>query len=192
MKRKPKVKLEITKKSDQKLLDLMKIHYSKPKGFVGRSICYAVFYEDIYYGYIVGGSSTMHLAGRDSFFSLTEDNKLKTLNKIVNNIFYHIEKQNNKYPTRNFTTKVLKAFRYEIVNDWKEKYNDEVIGFESLVEIPRKGDLYLKDKWILVGQTKGYTCKRTKGKGTDNWSGKRIWDTKNLRPKKVFCKWNEL
>ena len=68
---------------------------------VGRSICYAVFYEDIYYGYIVGGSSTMHLAGRDSFFSLTEDNKLKTLNKIVNNIFYHIEKQNNKYPSIN-------------------------------------------------------------------------------------------
>ena len=96
---------------------------------------------------------------------------------------------NNKNPTRNFTTKVLRTFCNTVVNDWEEKYGDEVIGFESLVELPRAGELYLKDKWTLVGQTKGFTCKRTKGKGTDNWSGKPIWDTKNLKPKLVFCKY---
>lgn len=42
--------------------------------------------------------------------------------------------------------------------------------------------------WDLVGQTKGYTCKRGAGKGTDDWSGKRVWDTENLRPKLVFVK----
>ena len=182
--------LSVTKRTDTSLLDLMNRHYSKPKGFVGRNICYAITYNDIYYGHIVGGSSTMHLAGRDDFFNLTKDTKLENLKRIVNNIFYHIEKHNNKYPTRNFTTKVLRTFCNTVVNDWEEKYGDEVIGFESLVELPRAGELYLKDKWTLVGQTKGFTCKRTKGKGTDNWSGKRIWDTKNLKPKLVFCKYS--
>lgn len=62
------------------------------------------------------------------------------------------------------------------------------MGFESLVELPRTGECYKRDGWTLVGQTIGYTCKRVAGKGTDNWSGKRVWDTKNLRPKLVFCR----
>jgi hypothetical protein len=42
--------------------------------------------------------------------------------------------------------------------------------------------------WIEVGLTKGYTCKRVAGKGTDSWTGKRVWDTNTLRPKRVFLK----
>ena len=72
--------------------------------------------------------------------------------------------------------------------DWESKYGDKVIGFETLVELPRTGELYLRAGWSEVGITKGYTCKRVAGKGTDSWSGKRVWDTKKLRPKRVFCK----
>lgn len=25
-------------------------------------------------------------------------------------------------------------------------------------------------------------------RGTDTWSGRRVWDTINLRPKRVFCR----
>ena len=185
---KNKIRLFKTTKADDSLVDLMKVHYSKPKGFVGRCICYSINFNGVYYGHIVGGSSTMHLAGRDAFFNLTKDNKIKSLRNIVNNIFYHIEKKNSKYPTRNFTTKVLKTFCHTIAKDWEKKYGDKVIGFESLVELHRAGDLYFKDKWTLVGKTKGYTCKRTKGTGTDSWGGKRVWDYKNLKPKRVFCK----
>ena len=161
----------------------MAVHYSAPKGFVGRNICYAVMYGDIYYGSIVGGSATLHLPGRNEFFT-----HIYTLDNIVNNIFFHIEKVEGRYPMRWFTVEVLKAFRAQIASDWKAKYGDDVIGFESLVELPRTGECYKRDGWTLVGQTKGFTCKRTAGKGTDNWSGKRIWDTKNLRPKLVFCR----
>jgi hypothetical protein len=42
--------------------------------------------------------------------------------------------------------------------------------------------------WTCVGMTKGYTCKRIGGQGTDSWTGQRIWDTKNLRPKLVFVR----
>ena len=56
------------------------------------------------------------------------------------------------------------------------------------MELPRTGECYLKDDWELVGQTIGYTCKRIAGNGTDDWTGKRVWNTKDLRPKLVFCR----
>ena len=182
------IELITTKRTDERLLSLMKIHYSKPKGFVGRNICYAILYDNNYYGHIIGGSTVKHLTGRDNYFNINKENKNNLLQNIVNNIFYNINKIDDKYPERNFTTKVLQKFIKTITVDWELKYGNKVIGFETLVELPRKGELYLKDKWVHVGTTKGFTCKREGGKGTDSWSGKRVWDTKNLKPKIVLCK----
>lgn len=47
--------LEKIKRTNPRILANMKVHYSQPKGFVGRNICYGVFYEGIHYGSIVGG-----------------------------------------------------------------------------------------------------------------------------------------
>lgn len=182
------LELQKIKRTDLRLLKNMAIHYSQPKGFVGRNICYAIVVDGVYYGAIVGGSSTLHLIGRDEFFGITKENKTTMLLRIVNNIFYHIEKQNRRYPIRNMVPRVLAEFRNRIVQDWFAKYGDEVIGFESLIELPRTGDAYKRDGWQEVGITKGQTCKRVAGKRTDNWTGKRVWDTKNLRPKRVFVK----
>ena len=180
--------LTLIKRTDPRILDNMKNHYSQPKGFVGRNICYAIEIDSKYYGSIVGGSSTLHLVGRDEFFGLDQTNKQTKLKQIINNIFFHIEKVDGSYPCRNFSQVVMKEFRTRIAVDWKEKYGDDVIGFETLVELPRTGELYIRDNWTEVGITKGYTCKRIAGNGTDSWSGKRVWDTENLRPKRVFCK----
>ena len=179
--------LEKIKRTDERILKNMANHYSSPKGFVGRNICYAVLFDGEYYGAIVGGSATLHLPNRHEFFGTTKE----SLNKIVNNIFFHIEKQHGQYPTRNFSVEVLKLFRQTISKDWYLKYQDKVLGFESLVEKPRTGEIYKRDGWTLVGETIGFTCKRTSGKGTDSWTGKRIWDTSQLRPKLVFCKKEE-
>lgn len=178
------MELERIKRSDSRLMKDMANHYSNPKGFVGRSICYAVVHEGHYFGGIVAGSSTLHLDGRDAFFGLTCDIKKAKLRRIINNIFYHVE---GPYPFRNFTVAVLSEFRAQAKCDWAVKYGDNVIGFESLVELPRSGEIYKRDGWCEVGLTKGYTCKRVAGKGTDSWTGKRVWDVDNLRPKRVFC-----
>lgn len=175
-------------KSDFHLRRLMNIHYSQPKGFVGRSLCYLVTFDNTLYGAIVGGSATLHLPGRNEFLSVDKS----SLGHIINNVFYHVEKVNEKYPFRNFTVEVLRQWRERVSLDWKRKYHEAVLGFESLVELPRTGDLYLRDGWELVGQTKGQTCKRVAGYGSDSWGGKRVWDKKNLRPKHVFCKRREL
>ena len=177
--------LSLTKRTDERLLERMKVHYSQPKGFVGRSLCFAIKYNDQYYGHIIAGSATRFLPGRNEFLNVTKDD----LNGVINNIFYNISPVNGKYPTRNFTTKVLKGFMKASQIFWFEKYRDKVVGFETLVEKPRTGELYRRAGWTEVGETIGYTCKRVAGKGTDSWSGKRMWNTdkNSLRPKTVLC-----
>jgi len=177
------LELIITKRNNNLLKSRMQKHYSKPKGFVGRSICYAVVFNNVYYGHICGGSATRFLKGRNEFLGIT----LKELDNVVNNIFYNVSPVNNKYPKRNFTTFVVKEFVKRIKNDWLKKYSDVVVGFETLIEKPRTGELYKRAGWKIVGETIGYTCKRVGGKGTDGWTGKRVWDTENLRPKLILC-----
>lgn len=157
----------------------MAVHYSQPKGFVGRQILYSIFFSDVHYGCIGFGSATRFLPGRTV---------IKDLKNGMNNIFYHVEKVDGKYPRRNFTTYALLEAEKQACQDYKDKYGDEVLWLETLVELPRTGDLYLKAGYTLTGQTQGFTCKRVAGQGTDSWSGKRVWDTKNLRPKRVFVK----
>jgi len=160
-------------------------HYSKPRGFVGRSICYAVLFDSVYYGHIVAGSATRFLPGRNEFLGVT----LGGLNSVINNIFFNVSPINGRYPARNFTSAVVRLFVEQSKRDWETKYGNTCIGFETLVEKPRKGNLYLRAGWTLIGETKGYTCKRVAGKGTDSWTGKRVWNMNpdELRPKLVLC-----
>lgn len=97
-------RLEKIKRTDPRLLADMAVHYSQPKGFVGRNICYAVMVDDVYYGGIVGGSATLHLVGRDDFF------KNVKLTEIVNNIFFHIERRGGAVPYSQYGAKNFGAF----------------------------------------------------------------------------------
>lgn len=170
-------------KSDPQLQKLMAAHYSAPKGFVGRQLVYRVSVDGIIYGATTAGSATRFLPGREAFFG-----GVIPLNNLVNNTFFHIEKQNGHYPFGNFAARVVAAWRKTVMIDWLAYYGDVVLGWETLVELPRIGTLYACDGWTEVGMTKGQTCKRVAGKSTDSWTGKRVWDTKNLRPKRVFVR----
>mgnify|MGYP001576909858 CR=1 FL=1 len=160
----------------------MASHYSAPKGFVGRQLIYRISFEGTIYGAIAAGSATRFLPGREGFFGTTPP-----LNNLVNNTFFHIENQ-GRYPFHNFAASVVREYRARVLVDWPAVYGDLVMGFETLVELPRLGTLYVLDGWTEVGLTKGYTCKRIAGASTDAWSGKRVWNTKNLRPKRVFVR----
>jgi hypothetical protein len=182
---KPEIELRISNKFDPRLRRRMQRHYSQPKGFVGRSIVYAVHCGGVRYGYIVAGSATLHLRGRKEFCA---PRKVPPLNCIVNNTFFNVNpKKDSQYPLRNFTTAVVATWRERVRKDWKEKYGDTVRLFETLIELPRTGELYRRDGWTEKGITEGWTCKRTAGKGTDSWSGKRIW--MKGKQKRVFFRW---
>lgn len=181
------MRLKLVDKVNPSLKEMMTHHYSHPKGFVGRSLCYAIYYDNHLYGFIVAGSSPKWLPGRDEYFGI----KKIQIQSIIDNIFFHIERKDGRYPIRNFVPKVIALWRRRAARQWKARYGNKVIGFESLVEPPRTGECYIRDGWVQVGITKGFTCKRTAGPGTDSYYGRREWDRENLRPKLVFCRRND-
>lgn len=190
------ISLVRVKRTHPALLELMPRHYSAPKGFVGRNLCYLVEWapadlaqERRIYGAIVGGSATRFLPGRTEFFELFSGG-VPPLNSIVNNTFFHVEPGVDGYPCRNFTSKVIALWRARMLIDWPAAYGDPVLGFETLVELPRTGECYLRDGWTETGVTKGYTCKRVAGESSDSWTGKRVWNTdpSALRPKRVLMR----
>jgi len=181
------INLVMTKANDRRLLYLMdNKHYTtqgKRSWFVGRKIAYAILYDGTYYGHILGGSATLHLPNRNEFLGIDQSQ----LNSVVNNIFYHVEKVQGKYPMRNFTSRVVEEWERLIRVDWETKYNDVVLGFETLVEPPRDGELYRRAGWAWIGTTRGRTATRIPDPDhTENWSGKRIWS--DGTQKLVFCK----
>lgn len=182
-----RIQLIPCKRTDPAVLRHMSEHYSQPKGAVGRNIFYRIEWAGHCLGSIAGGSATKHLPGRNEFIYVTKEGAF--LQNVINNIFFHVEPPPSGYPERNFNQTVLRLYRDQIVADWVGKYGSAPLAHETLVELPRTGEVYRRDGWIEVGQTRGFTCKRTGGKGTDSWSGARVWDTETLRPKRVFCRW---
>lgn len=179
------MELVVVTNSDRDLRDMMSIHYSNPGGFVGRNICYAIMHDGCLYGFIVSGSAAKHLPNRDKFLGVASS---KYLNNIINNTFFHVEKLDGKYPYRNFVPSVVREWERTTPSLWKRKYGDNVIALETLVEPPRTGEVYRRCGWTEIGITKGYTCKRVGGKGTDSWGGRRVWNTKDLKPKIILMK----
>lgn len=178
------IQLNVIKNSDPHLRERMVDHYSKPKGFVGRNICLEILCDNEYYGNIVWGSAGLHLPGRKEFFGMDS----LPLEQLATNVFFNVSRVNDKYPMRNFTTEIIKTCHHVIPLLWKNKYGEDLIGFETLVEPPRTGELYLRAGWTQIGQTKGFTCKRVAGKDdTEIFTGKRVWDKVNLRPKLVLA-----
>ena len=76
------INLQVTKRTDERLKQLMNVHYSKPKGFVGRNICYAIIHDHNYYGHIIGGSCTLNLPGRDKEAKLFIHKTCKPLSEV--------------------------------------------------------------------------------------------------------------
>lgn len=179
------VELKVIPRNDPDLRQAMDLHYTQTKGFVGRSICYRINYDSICYGYIVAGSAVRHLKGRNEFFNIEY---LSDLRRIINNIFFNVHKVDNKYPFRNFVQHVILTFERQAAIDWKAKYGNSVLGYETLVEVPRTGECYKRAKWTQVGITVGYTCRRVKGREIGTFTGQRIWNRVTLAPKLVFCK----
>ena len=62
---------------------LMRVHYSQPRGFVGRQLVYRIRFNGELYGAIVFGSAVKHLPGRQVIGSL---------NNGLNNTFFIFSK----------------------------------------------------------------------------------------------------
>lgn len=186
------------RKTDTELVALRQRHYTGyagSGGVVGRALCYLIETGPPWkvWGGIIAGSACLHLPGRDEFFGLGARRARDgaPLTGIVNNVFFRLERDaGERYPLRNFGPRIIEAWRNAVARDWLRKYGDPVVGFETLVEPPRTGEVYIRDGWKYVGTTQGYTCKRGEGHAGEGFTVRRTWNTSELHPKLVFCRGN--
>jgi hypothetical protein len=167
------------KRSDPTYQKIRDAHYIPNHGCIGRQLHYLIEYEDRIVGIISGASAVWATKPRDEFFGITKDNRIQLVgHEIINNVVFRLEER-----VPNLGTQVLSAWRKRVIIDWKERYGDTVLGFETFIfGTNRNGRMYLADNWIHVGETAGNT--KLKEHGAYGVT-KRISTEKKL----VFCKY---
>ena len=153
-------------------------HYIPNHGSVGQQLHYLIFLDKEIVGIISGGSATYAVKCRDDFFGITKENRAVSLNGIIDNTVFRLEKN-----LPNLGTQILKQWRNRVIVDWKQKYGVDVVGFETFIiaNERRVGALYKADNWTFVGETTGSA--KAHDSGISN-KQHRVETEKKL----VFCK----
>lgn len=166
-----RIDLERVKQTDAHAQEYITNHYTNPRGFIGKVTTHLIVVDSKVCGVIVGGSTSMHLHGRQDYFGDCD------IQSIINNRLFRLEQN-----TPNLGTQVLKLWRQTVVQNWKDTYNTIPIGFETLVLPPRTGAVYKADNWDYVGMTKGWSARCPNG----HKNGVRVWYKTD--PRLVFMK----
>ena len=164
------------------------------RGHHGQQIHYLIWYETDHgwknVGAISGGSAVYATGVRDEFFRITEGNREKVINGIIDNTLFRLE-----LPEYNLASKIVSLWRKAVVKDWEGLYGVKPYGFETFVEYAeidahrqRVGSLYLADNWTRVGETTG-SAKNHVGKGLTGYLHGNPFTRESVAKKIVFCKW---
>jgi len=125
--------------------------YKQSTAFVGRQVNWLIMCGNTCLGSVGLGSSVRAMKPRDEYIGWDISVRSVNLVKTANNWRFTIKPE----APPNAGSKVLSLMMKECRKVWKEKYGDNLVLLETLVEPPRKGTVYLANGWILVGETKG-------------------------------------
>ena len=177
----PDPHLEFCSRSDARYKCIRDRHYVVNKGACGQQLHFLIHHKNEIVGIISGGSSAYATRNRDNFFHITKANRSKSLNGLINNIVFRLEKSEPKLATR-----CLSMWRWISAYLWEELYDVKVYGFETFVVEAehRKGTLYKADNWECTGVSSGST-KSHDGVGLGGSSTRQ-----DIIPKLIFCKWH--
>lgn len=174
---KANLKLIQTSRTNPLYKKIRDCHYVENHGCIGRQCHYLIFKDNAIIGIISGASAVWACKGRDNYFNIDKDNRKIKINKIINNVVFRLELNE-----KNLGTQILSLWRKLIIIDWKQKYNDEVIGFETFIfGENRIGSMYKADNWQFCGHTAGSA--KYKPHGIYNKGERKRTDIKL-----IFCK----
>ena len=135
---------------------LFKTHYPRSRGIVGRKINYLIWYKGELAGIIGFSSPPFVKYALEYFFQNPTIHDTRYI--LNNNVFRLIINE------KNLGSRVLSLARKTVIERYKEKYGDNLKGFITFVEPPRKGIVYKADNWDFIGYTKGLKANRKNGK----------------------------
>ena len=171
------LRLELVKRTNPDYQSIRDRHYVANHGCIGRQLHYTIYLDDKLIGIISGASAIWSSEYRDKYFLITSKNRKERINKIIDNVVFRLE-----HNTKNLGTAILSQWRTRVKKDWEERYNDNVIGFETFIfGKGRYGSLYKADNWDFAGYTKGNT--KFHAHGAYNGTERLATDKKM-----IFCK----
>lgn len=128
--------------------------YQRPFGAQIRYFVRAEGAENEIIGCLQWSSPAWRMTPRDRYIDWTEEERVRNLQKIVNNSRFLI------FPwvrVKNLASKVLSISAKRIAEDWKNTYNYKPVLLETLVDpaFDFSGTCYKAANWIHVGTTAG-------------------------------------
>lgn len=126
-------------------------HTYKPStDLVGRCINWLVRKENTHeiIGAIGVGSSVMAMKPRDDYIGWNKEQRLRNLVKTCTNWRFCLMQ-------KGYGSQTLSVLLTEARKEWKNKFGDNLVLIETLVEPPYEGTCYKANGWDMIGQTKG-------------------------------------
>jgi hypothetical protein len=128
--------------------------YQRPFGAQIRYFIRAEGIDNAIIGCLQWSSPAWRMTPRDRFIDWTEEERVRNLQKIVNNSRFLI------FPwvkVKNLASRVLSISAKSIAQDWKKAYKYEPVLLETLVDpaFDFSGTCYKAANWVHVGTTTG-------------------------------------
>ena len=205
----PDLCLEFCSATDPRYKDIRKYHYVPAKGCHGQQVHFLIWYKGEVAGIISGGGSVYTTPSRDVFFGITNENRAKVLNGIVDNIVFRLINHEQYLGSR-----VLALWEKAVSLAWETLYEVKVFGFETFIVREglmretcsdgvytvfkvtdpegnvRKGGMYKAANWKFAGETMGSAKGHDKRGLTGGLAGgKGAFIRKDTPIKDVYCKW---
>ena len=157
-----KLPLKVTGCTESFATNFMKMfHYLPEQKVVARRICHLVTDSNNRTVAVLIWSNPLSpsLQERDDWIgwgkTWNRKIRLENINKVIaNNVRFCV----HPFITNrsNIASQCLRLSRELLIKDWKQKYDNDLIFLESLVDPEKyKGTCYLADNWKIIGQTKG-------------------------------------
>jgi hypothetical protein len=132
---------------------IQRYHYLGYTPPSGSQLRYNVFAGNQLVALLSFGASAWKLAGRDRFIGWAEPQRLKNLQRVVNNARFRILPW---IRSKGLASKILSLCARQLPHDWHQRYGYHPVLLETFVESERhRGTCYKAANWVHVGQATG-------------------------------------
>lgn len=148
-----------------------RFHYIGTTGLFGAQLKYLIYgsiksddneYDTILLGVLGFAASTWRLASRDKFIGLTDKQREKNLQLVINNARFLILPW---IKSKNLASRMLGKITRQLADDWQKHFHYRPLLVETFVELDRfKGTCYKASNWQEIGTTNGYSLSIRKRK----------------------------
>ena len=139
-------------------LHLQRYHYLGFQRSVGESLQYAAFLGEELVALMDWGAAVLHCPPRERYIGWDHATRERGLSMVAGNRRFLLLPW---VRLKGLASRVLGASLRRLSRDWQAAYGHPLLLAESFVDTGRKGTCYRASNWLYLGQTLGFTRRKT-------------------------------